>query len=205
MRDRWEQLSKKVTRLEASLEAKEETLAKKTDELEELTLEAEASEEALAFLQEVAAKVQSNLEDQISSLVSLAISDVFPDPYEFKCKFVTRRGQTECDFLLERDGEEYPLVLGTGGGVTDIAAFALRLAFFSISQEPLRKTIILDEPFRFVSANLLPDAAQMLHSISKKLGLQIIMVSHSDDLIEGADRVFRVRLEDGISRVEVEQ
>ena len=33
----------------------------------------------------------------------------------------------------------------------------------------------------------------MLKEISEKLGLQIIMVTHSEELIEAADKVFTIR------------
>jgi len=65
-----------------------------------------------------------------------------------------------------------------------------------------RNTFALDEPFRFVSRNLQPQASLMLREISQKVGLQVVMVSHSEDLIESADRVFRVSLRKGVSVVE---
>jgi len=42
----------------------------------------------------------------------------------------------------------------------------------------------------------------MVQQISSKLGLQIIMVTHAEELIENADRTFRVIIKKGVSQVE---
>jgi DNA repair exonuclease SbcCD ATPase subunit len=68
---------------------------------------------------------------------------------------------------------------------------------------PSRPTIVLDEPFKHLSQDLRPKAAEMLKEISSKLGLQIIMVTHDVDLVEAADRLFLVSQRNGISKVVV--
>jgi chromosome segregation ATPase len=42
----------------------------------------------------------------------------------------------------------------------------------------------------------------MLRQLSETLGIQIVLVSHSDAIIEQADRAYRIRLENGVSKVE---
>ena len=53
--------------------------------------------------------------------------------------------------------------------------------------------ILLDEPFRDLSLDLHPKASEMIQEIAQKLALQIIMITHSDDLTDAADRVFRAQ------------
>ncbi|MEA2056752.1 MAG: ABC transporter ATP-binding protein, partial [Patescibacteria group bacterium] len=48
-------------------------------------------------------------------------------------------------------------------------------------------TLILDEPFKFLSPNLAEKASAMLSALSQKLGLQIIMVSHNANLVVTSD------------------
>jgi DNA repair exonuclease SbcCD ATPase subunit len=83
----------------------------------------------------------------------------------------------------------------------DVACFALRLALWNLSQPKLRNTIILDEPFRYLSSNLQDRAASMLKEISSQLGIQIIMISHIEDIIGSADKIFKVEQRNGVSRV----
>jgi len=143
-----------------------------------------------AIVQKVAEETQKNVEIHISNIVSLALSVVFPDPYEFKLVFAQRRGRTECDLLLTKGGETFDPLTAAGGGVVDVVSFALRVALWSLKKR--RNLLILDEPFRFVSVDLQERCSAMLKELSDKLGVQIVMVSHLPNIITSADTVFLV-------------
>ena len=150
-----------------------------------------AAKEAREFFLRVAQDTQANLETRLAKIVTMALCSVFEDPYEFKVKYEIRRSTTECDLLFYRDGYEYDPLSSSGGGVVDISALALRMAVWSLAPNS-RPVMVLDEPFRNLSENHHERAAQMLHSLSEKLGIQIIMASHNKGIISGADAVFRL-------------
>jgi len=158
-------------------------------------------EQAREIIREVGLRTQQQLQIHISNITSMALEAVFPNPYELKVEFVQRRNKTECDLLFNRDGQDIDPLSASGGGAVDIASFALRVASWAMQNLRSRNTLILDEPFRYLSTDLLPRANEMLKEISKKLNLQIIMVSHAEELIEGADKVFTVTMRKGISKV----
>lgn len=139
----------------------------------------------------VAKETQQQLEMRITNIVTMALAAVFPDPYEFKLVFNERRNQTEADLLLVRDGEELSPVEGAGGGVLDVVSFALRIAVLLMSNH--RRIIILDEPFRHLSADLQPKASEMMKMLSDKLGIQFIMVSHEEGIIDCADNIITIK------------
>lgn len=139
----------------------------------------------------VAKETQQQLEMRITNIVTMALAAVFPDPYEFKLVFNERRNQTEADLLLVRDGEELSPVEGAGGGVLDVVSFALRIAVLLMSNH--RRVIILDEPFRHLSADLQPKASEMMKMLSDKLGIQFIMVSHEEGIIDCADNIITIK------------
>jgi DNA repair exonuclease SbcCD ATPase subunit len=153
------------------------------------------TEEARIIIQIVAQKTQQELEYQISEIVTLALGAVFDDPYEFKIEFVIKRGKTEAIIKFVRDGHEFDPLDDTGGGAADIASFALRIALWNLLRPRSRNTLILDEPFKNISKqdNLQEKSSEMLSMISKKLGIQIIMVTHSTELIKASDKVFEVK------------
>ncbi len=157
--------------------------------------------QALEILQVVAKQTQENIEKHISSIVSIALASIFDEPYKFRLIYEIKRGKTEAKLVLERDGEFTDPMYGAGGGVVDVAAFALRIALHMLSST--RKVIILDEPFRFLSKDLQPKAGAMLKELSSKLGLQVIMVTHNEEFIEAADRVFEVSKTGNTSKVEM--
>jgi len=158
-------------------------------------------ERALILAKDVAIKTQQQLEYQISELVTLAFAAVFEDPYELKVEFVQRRGKTECDIFFVRDGNKIEPMSASGGGALDIASFALRVASMRLMSANIRPLLILDEPFRFLSLDLQEKAALMLKEVSKKLGLQVIMVSHNETLIENADNHIKITNRNGFSEV----
>lgn len=149
-------------------------------------------EKAQFIIQDVAQQTQSQLKIHISNIVTMALVSVFEDPYEFKLDFILKRGKTEAEIKFVRNKMEIDPMLAAGGGVVDIAAFALRIALWHISNPKPLNTIIFDEPFRFLSRELQPKAGEMLQQIAEKLNIQIIYVTHSKALIDSADRVFYV-------------
>jgi DNA repair exonuclease SbcCD ATPase subunit len=170
-------------------------------ELKEKGKELRRHEEARVIIQEVALKTQKQLSYHISEITSLALNTIFPEPYALEADFIQRRNKTECDLFFVRNEERIDPLSASGGGAVDVAAFALRVASWSMQRPRSQNTLVLDEPFRYLSANLLPLAGEMLKQISERLKLQIIMVSHCEELIEAADKTFKVTIKKGVSTV----
>ncbi len=165
--------------------------------------EVKRCEKANAVIQEVAQLTQQELEFHISELVSLAMTAVFDDPYELLVDFVQKRGRTECELLFHRDDQSMNALSASGGGAVDVASFALRVALWSLTQPKTRNVLILDEPLKWLKGGDLPErGARMIKEISDRLGIQIIMISHIPEQVEGADRVIEVAMKKGISHVE---
>lgn len=161
-------------------------------------------EQAREIIREVGLKTQQQLQVHISEITTLALEAVFPDPYALTAEFVQRRNKTECDLFFVRNDNRVDPLSAAGGGTVDVASFALRVASWSMRVPRSQNILILDEPFRYLSAGLLPRAGEMIKQISEKLGLQIIMVTHSEELAEAADSTYRVSIRRGVSSVEKE-
>jgi DNA repair exonuclease SbcCD ATPase subunit len=186
------ELRSKIDRKRGQLDQLKHELKIEKVDLKQAERDVEFSTKARAIIQKVARETQQSLEYHVGELVSLALSGIFPDPYKFVVEFVERRNKAECDLFFERDGERIHPFDASGGGAVDVASFALRSSIWSLGGS--RNVLGLDEPFRFLSRDLQPRACEMLREISHRLGLQIIMVTHFPDLIEGADRVFKTSL-----------
>ena len=165
------------------------------------TRDLENTDKALFIVQEVAQKTLKELEYRIGEVVSLALSAVFDDPYKLVLISSIKRGKTEFSLFFERDGELVKPYDSSGGGAVDIASFALRIALWSLKNPRTRNTIILDEPFKMLSSDLTDKAGEMIKEISSRLGLQIIMVSHNESLIDISDKSFQVVMRRGKSIV----
>jgi len=172
------------------------------EKLSTLSQEQEDITRSLEIIQQVAKLTQQQLEIHISELVSLALEAVFPNPYKMVLKFETRRNRSEADLLLQdENGNLLSPMDAVGGGVVDVAAFALQIALWSLKRPKPRAVMIMDEPLRFLSADLQDRAGRMIKEISAKLGIQFIIVTHEKNLLEAADKVFEVSIKDGVSTI----
>lgn len=151
-------------------------------------------EEAQTFLQKVAQETQEHLKFKIEDIVNLALETCFPNEYTFQLNFNIARGKTEAELVFLSQSTNRPVdpMNASGGGVVDIACFALRIASYVLEQG-IDNVIVLDEPMKFVSKDLLESAGQILKTLSNKLNLQIIMVTHENKFIDVADKVFEVK------------
>lgn len=195
------QLKARLAEEKGQLKHINDELGRYSKELAALEVRRDHITKARWVLQEVAKTTQQELEYHISGLVTMALASVFDDPYEFVIEFVTRRQRAECDLKFSKDGEHCNPLDASGGGTVDVASFALRVAFLSMESPQRRRVLILDEPFRFVSPDLQSKASQMIREISRRMGLQIIMISHAENIIDSADRVFEVTKIGEISEV----
>jgi energy-coupling factor transporter ATP-binding protein EcfA2 len=152
-------------------------------------------EEARRIAQEVAKNTQDKLKLSLEPIVTSAMEVVFGlEAYGFDVAFEVKRNKTECTLSFTRDGQLYTPLESSGFGAVDVATFALRLAIWNISKPRGRSVLILDEPFKHLSEDLQERVMDMAKILSHKLGIQLILVTHTkgEDVMEHSDRVFKV-------------
>ena len=160
-------------------------------------------EKAKGVIQQVGLKTQQQLSYNISEITSMALDAVLDDPYELELEFVERRNKTECDIYFVRDGIRIDPFSG-GGGAIDIASFALRVASWSMQTPRSRNVLILDEPFKHLKGEQTNrKMLDMVRELSKRLGIQIIMVSDErvsrGATLEATDKLFETSIKKGVT------
>lgn len=158
-------------------------------------------EQVQVLIQTVAKETQEQLCYHVCDIVNTAIDTIFNSDYTFKMDFEIKRGKTEANLYLLKEGEKIDPVDAVGGGLVDVISFALRLSALTLGTTD--KVIVLDEPAKFLSQDLKPLFGEVLKNLSQKLGLQIVFVTHDEAFIDIADRVFEVSIKHGKSLVEV--
>lgn len=169
----------------------QESLAEQNRCLDRLQEDLQHARQALLLLQQLSQAVQEKVHHRIAEVVSSCLSAVFDEPYEFKIQFERKRGRTEACLRFVRGSLEVDPLSASGGGMVDVAAFALRAAALMLHRPPLSRMVVLDEPFRFVSEEFQPRIRIMLEQLAEKLGLQVIMVTHNPVYATG--KVIRLR------------
>jgi DNA repair exonuclease SbcCD ATPase subunit len=142
--------------------------------------------EASVILQEVSRVVQETIHSRLTTVVTRCLQAVFDETYEFDVVFENKRGQTEASFRLKRNGRSMDMMSSCGGGVIDVAAFALRLVCLCMMRKKKRMLVVLDEPFRFLSAEYREKARDLIVVLAAELKVQFIIVTHIPELEIGS-------------------
>ena len=178
-------LKSEKTELKQTLQRIKFTEGALEEERERLQLAEEKllhAKQAQDVLQLLAQAVQQQAHKKISEVVSSCLSAVFDDPYEFKVVFERKRGRTEAHLRFLRRGLEVDPLTASGGGMIDVAAFALRVACLVLHRPKLSRVVVLDEPFKFVSSEYRDNVRGMLEGLSKRMNIQFILVTHIEEL-----------------------
>lgn len=189
MSDYRERLERIGKRLDTGMQERRALLAR-LDESAQALLDCVAVGDAYLGAQSatlaIAQQMQQTIHARIASVVTKSLQYVFDEPYSFEIKFEIKRGKTEAAMLFRRGGVllDDPLD-AIGGGVVDVAAFALRVSALLLKRGAVRRCLIMDEPFKFVSAGYLPRVRELVERLAADENLQFIMVTHIDELKTG--------------------
>ena len=155
-------------------------------------------EECKFIVQDVSEKLQNKLADTLNSIVTNALSTVFDDPYEFKIEIESKANVVQATPTLVKDGESFGIKSDVGYGVVDVCALALRVALLSL-QKNHNNVLVLDEPFKNIGKKDRAKACQLLKTMSEKLEIQFILVTHVDEIKDIADLLIEVDRKDKTS------
>lgn len=160
--------------------------------LKQLQRKIKGYEKARIVFTEVSKSTQDETKRRIESLITLAIRSVFEDKdYTFKIQFETKNNRVYAYPIIMEDDVELDPKEDVAGGVIDIISIAMKIILWHMEDPPHRNTLIIDEPFRF-TGKLVSKAGYMIKYLSENLKIQIIMVSHDDELIKICDKVYKV-------------
>ncbi|WP_457548804.1 DNA double-strand break repair ATPase Rad50 [Archaeoglobus sp.] len=138
-------------------------------------------EQALAEVGEIASRIFEELTDEKYSGV------------------VVKAEENKVKLGVIYNGREYGLGFLSGGERVALGlAFRLALSLYLAGEMSL---LILDEPTPFLDEERRRKLVEIMNRYLRKIP-QVIVVSHDEELRESADRVIRVSLENGVSKVE---
>lgn len=198
-----DELRRKYDAMLTLRDSQKEKLSQYKNDYSQLKRKAIKLEQARDSIHIVAKNTQEILEYNLNSIVSEAMETVFDDPYEVKIEFVVKRNKTEADIHFVRRGMKYEPLTSSGGGTIDVSAFAIKLALWSLKAKKTRKCLIFDEPFKNVndpSRVLHQRLSEMVANICEDLGVQIIMVSLEEEMIDNCNRSINIIKKDDKSQ-----
>jgi len=182
------------------LELYKKQLRNKKRRINRLNRVLKAYEEARVVLTEAGKVIHREMVKKIEDLVTLSIRTVYTRPFRFHIEFEEKRNTLEARPVILEGKDEYDIKEDKGGGMIELISFALRIVLWSIQEPRTRNFFIFDEPFKRAGIYI-EKIGQILRYLSKKLKIQVLILTHEDALIEICDRVYRASHDGKESRV----
>lgn len=139
----------------------------------------------------------------MEKIVTTGLRSVFANDLAFHIELDTARtDRPEASFLVASNYGGNTQITNEprdarGGGVVDIIALALRVAFIEISDPPVQGPLILDEPAKHVSEEFMPGVAAFIRQINDSFGRQIILITHNHELEAAGDLCYQFTQQEG--------
>ena len=157
-----------------------------------------------SLLQNASEKARNSIVSRIEKIVSEALREIIPEEkLSFKVVFENKRGTSEVKFKIfdENIKQELNVMHAFGGGIKDIISTVLRIVVLELDRTGNFGPIILDETCSQISVEYQENFGKFLRILSEKLGRQIILVTHEENIVSQANKIFQIEKIDGKSRI----
>lgn len=151
--------------------------------------------------QEVSLGVQA-----VEQLQTEGLQAVFDDQdIRVRSAIEVQRGKVSVDLVTVQKHPDGAEVEGLpndafGGAVTTVQSVLLRL--ITLLRWKLRPILVLDEALPAFDANYVTNMGHFLSTLCKRLGMDILLVSHNPAMVEAADSAYRVTKRNGHAKFE---
>ena len=192
-------------RLMGNLQATAGLYQSESQNLSDLQTQLETETAARDVLNLVAEEFFDNTLRVIETLVTQGLQKVLKDPslaLELERKISRNKVGVvmTVSSMMKQTKVNTDVLSARGGGLASLVGFFIRLVLMASSGQV--RVLVLDESFAHLSVEYESLLAELLHDLSDRMKVQIIMVTHSEVYEEYADTVHRFSLADGITKVQ---
>jgi len=179
--NRFESIQKSVQYHDGVLARAKGRLSEIKIEKAQCQIELESLEKTKSIVFEIGEELHGIILAVFSEIGTTCVQAVFGENYKYEMRGKISRGLLAIEHVVLDGMHELNPLQATGGGLVDVLAFALRLASLILSGK--ERILILDEPFRFLSRDKLHIIKEAVSVLSEQYGIQVIMVTHLQELV----------------------
>lgn len=188
-------------RLDSELATKEKQVTELTEEIEVLT----KTLELFRHLMDLLVVKQTQV---IEGVVTEGLKAIFHDiDLAFEAEVGPKYNKIAVDFFIRQGPKEDSLshrgrpLDAFGGGPSSVASLALRI--LTVLRLKLWPFLVLDETLAAVSDEYTDPTGQFLQTLARKMGLDVLLVTHKQGYLDHADTAYRCMEtveDDGVTR-----
>ncbi len=139
----------------------------------------ELAPKAAARIEELTHDLFGSVLDDVEANLTHAVREILGQERQVKARRDTKSNKLSVEFEIENQGHPESVLIGQGGSVCNILSVGLRLIALSQLDETVhRPFLVLDEQDCWLKPELVPKFTKLVSSIGKRLGIQILYISH---------------------------
>lgn len=129
--------------------------------------------------------------ERMAGLITYGLKTIFEDQNLTFIPEITKKNEKiYIDLKTNNDGIEGDYK-AFGGSVAVIESFLLRV--LCLLKKKSARLMILDETFAAVGEEYIANTGKLISELSKKIGLDVLLVTHQKEFQHNADHVYKVR------------
>lgn len=129
--------------------------------------------------------------ERMAGLITYGLKTVFDDQNLTFLPEITKKNEKINIELKTNDNGVEGGYRTFGGSVAVIESFLLRI--LCLLKKKYAKLLILDETFAAVGVEYISNTGKLVSELSKKIDLDVLLVTHQKEFIHNADHVYKVR------------
>lgn len=195
IQSQFKDFSDDVVKLQHEYKLRSSDIEKSRLLIDQLEYEKITNKKAVELLSVVQGVTRDKIKDGFETLVTHALRFIYSEGYSFQLEFGRRGNLQELNFNIKTpDFEEYASPLDTsGGGILDIVSLTLRAVLLEVSVPKIDGFLMLDESLKHLSKEYISNASQFLNELNKRLGRQIIFITHQQEFIDNAENTIEIQ------------
>jgi len=200
-------LSRRLHRLSSLHEVHAGSQKKLSDELQAVSAYLSVSAAVGEALEQLGEELFKHISELLERSLTQAVVEVLDQPITVKVTQTIKSKTAAIEFSILRDGCEENIMRGQGGSVANVLSVGLRMyALTTLDPKKHRPFLVLDEQDCWLRPDLVPRLVKIVHDAGRRLGFQVIMISHHDHRIfeQYADKIYRFTPGSGDEGLKVE-
>lgn len=190
-----DELTSKVSSLKGQENLLSEQIGSSKENIQEYRTKRIVYKKSIEFLTIVQGATKEKIKKGFEQIVTYALRFIYSSDYKFELEFERIGNLQKLDFNIKTPDKQNPLnpMDTSGGGVLNILSLALRVSLLELIRPKLEGFLVLDEPFHNLSKEYMEQAHKFIEAINKKMGRQIILITHKSELLNSENNLIEIK------------